>query len=132
MEANHLPRMRFHVDSQLQPAMVRSLLVVAGVLGILKQAWKEFLQDECQVRAAALAYYTIFALPPLLVLLLMVAGVVWDPRDIQQAMETQFAGLVGAEGGRAIHQMIAQADAPGRESVITTILGAAGLLFGAT
>lgn len=76
-------------------------------MGLIKDTVRDFSDDECTVRAAALAYYTIFALPPLLVLLLMVAGLVWDPADVQRALESQFAGLLGADGARQIHEMIA-------------------------
>lgn len=102
------------------------------VLTLLKRAGRDFLDDECPVRAAALAWYTIFAPPPLLVLLLLVAGLVWDPEDIRRAMEGQFASLVGTDGARAIHDMISQADRPGGRGALATILGTAGLLFGAT
>src|SRR3712207_4607836 len=103
-----------------------------GVLGVLKYAAKDFADDECPLRAAALAYYTIFAMPPLLILLIMIAGFVWDPQDVQRAMETQFAGLIGGEGARTIHEMIASADRPGGGNVFKTVLSVAGLLFGAT
>lgn len=84
------------------------------------------------MRAAALAYYTVFALPPLLVLLIMVAGLVWDPEDVRRAMETQFASIVGGEGAKAIHGMITAADRPGGGNVFRTLLAVAGLIFGAT
>jgi membrane protein len=102
------------------------------MLGVLKHAFKDFNEDECPVRAAALAYYTVFALPPLLILLILLAGAIWDPQDVQQALESQFAGLVGEEGGRAIHDMIRQGDRPGSRGVVATVLGVAALLFGAT
>jgi membrane protein len=70
-------------------------------------------------------------MPPLLVLLIMIAGLVLDPQDVQRAMETQFAGLVGSEGAKGIHEMIASADSAGG-GVVRTVLSIAGLLFGAT
>ena len=103
-----------------------------GILGLLKAAFKDFNDDECGVRAAALSYFTIFALPPLLTLLIMVAGLIWDPADVQRALESQFAGLLGSEGAAQIKEMIAQADRPGSGGVFATILSVAGLLFGAT
>lgn len=102
------------------------------MLSILKCAFRDFGDDECPVRAAALAYYTIFALPPLLVLLIMVAGAVWDPQDVQRAMETQFAGLVGQQGASAIHGMIQSADRPGSGGLLASVISIAMLLFGAT
>ena len=103
-----------------------------STLGLLKAAFSDFLEDECGVRAAALAYFTIFALPPLLTLLIMVAGLVWDPADVQRALESQFAGLLGTEGATQIKTMIAEADRPGTGGAFATILSLAGLLFGAT
>lgn len=102
------------------------------MLSILKRAFRDFNDDECPVRAAALAYYTVFALPPLLVLLLMLAGALWDPQDVQRAMESQFASLVGSDGASAIHGMIESADKPGSGGVLATVLSIGMLVFGAT
>lgn len=102
------------------------------MLSIVKSAFRGFRDDECPVRAAALAYYTVFALPPLLILLILVAGTLWDPQDVQRALEGQFAGLLGSEGRSAIQDMIQHADRPGSGGVVATVLGIAGLLFGAT
>jgi membrane protein len=96
----------------------------------LKRILSDFSEDECSVRAAALAYYTVFALPPLLILLTMVVGVFWDPTDVQQALERQFSTLVGDEGGRAIREMLVHAKRPGTGAVAGS-LGVIALLFGA-
>jgi membrane protein len=102
------------------------------VMDVLKGTVTEFNDDECSVRAAALAYYTIFALPPLLVLLLIVAGALWDPADVERVMTTQFAGLLGPDGAGQIEEMLAHADRPGSGGLVATLLGIGGLLFGAT
>lgn len=100
------------------------------MLDFLKRILRDFSDDECPVRAAALAYYTVFALPPLLILLVLVVGVFWDPTDVQRAIESQFSSLIGAEGGRAIREMLARGDRPGSSGILATVLGVAGLLFG--
>ena len=102
------------------------------MVSILKRTFRDFLDDECPVRAAALAYYTVFALPALLVLLLMAAGALWDPRDVQRAMETQFASLVGQQGASAIHGMIQSADSARSGGLLASVLSIGMLLFGAT
>lgn len=102
------------------------------MLSILKRAVRDFGDDECPVRAAALAYYTVFALPPLLVLLLMLAGLLRDPQDVQRAMETQFASLVGREGAATIHGMIQSADRSGSRGFVATVLSIGMLFLGAT
>jgi membrane protein len=97
----------------------------------LKRIIKDFSDDECSVRAAALAYYTVFALPPLLVLITMVVGVFWDPIQVEQSLERQFATLVGEDGGRAIRVMLSRAERPGAGGLVTTVLGVLALTLGA-
>jgi membrane protein len=102
------------------------------VIAVLRTAFKEFLSDDCQVRAAALAYYTVFALPPLLILLIMVAGLVWDPAEVERALGAQFTSLIGTEASETLTEMVRTADKPGTNGALATTLGVLGLLFGAT
>ena len=102
------------------------------MLSILKTAWKEFGKDECGVRAAALSYYTVFALPPMLILLVTLVGRIWDPAEVQRALETQFAGIVGKSGAQQIHQMIEHGVNSAGGGLVGTVLGVLGLLIGAT
>lgn len=97
----------------------------------LKRILNDFSEDECSVRAAALAYYTVFALPPLLVLITLVVGVFWDPVEVEQTLERQFSTLVGEEGGRTIREMLSRAERPGSGGLAATVLGVAALTFGA-
>lgn len=96
----------------------------------LRRILRDFSEDECSVRAAALAYYTIFALPPLLILLTLVVGIFWDPTDVQRSLETQFSSLVGQEAGQAIREMIARGQQTGSGGPLASILGIVALLFG--
>ena len=100
------------------------------MLSFLKRILRDFSEDECSVRAAALAYYTVFALPPLLILLTLVVGLFWDPGEVQRSLETQFSTLVGSDGASAIRDMLDHAKSPGTGPV-ATILGVLALLFGA-
>lgn len=102
-----------------------------GGLAFLRDTLRDFSADECPVRAAALAYSTIFALPPLLILLILLVGTVWDPAEVQRALESQFATLVGGDGARAIHDMLAHARRPGSGGILATVLGVAALFLGA-
>ena len=96
----------------------------------LRRILSDFSEDECSVRAAALAYYTVFALPPLLILLTVVVGAFWDPVEVQRSLETQFSTLVGDDGAKAIRDMLDHAKSPGTGPV-ASILGVVALLFGA-
>jgi membrane protein len=102
------------------------------VIGIIKATFKDFFEDECLTRAAALAYFTIFSLAPLIVLVLWLIGAVWDPTTIREAIEGQFAQMVGPGAAEQIHTMIESANQPGEGDVLAVVLGAAGLLFGAS
>jgi membrane protein len=102
-----------------------------GAFDFLKRILRDFSEDECSVRAAALAYYTVFALPPLLILLTVVVGAFWDPVEVQRALETQFSSLVGDEAGLAIREMLTRAERPGEGGIMATLLGLGALLFGA-
>ena len=53
-----------------------------GVLALLRTTAQEFRDDECPSMAAALAYYTALAMPPLLVMIVSVAGWIWGPEDV--------------------------------------------------
>jgi membrane protein len=99
-------------------------------VAILKDTFSDFMADKAPMRAAALSYYTAFALPPLLILLTMVAGAVWSPDEVARALETQFAGLIGSDGATTVRNMVARGEKS--NGALGSILGFAGLIFGAT
>jgi membrane protein len=102
------------------------------VLQILKNAFKGFGKDECGTRAAALAYSTIFALPPLLIVIVTLAGRIWGPDQVRQAIEGQFSGMIGQGAAGQIHDMVARGQQSKGGGLVGTALGIAGLLIGAT
>jgi membrane protein len=110
---------------------VRSKARSPSLIEVTKAAFKDFGEDKCTLRAAALSYYTIFALPPLLILLIKLAGLVWNPDAVQQALESQFAGMVGTEGAATVRSMISSGNT-NSHGLLASALGLGGLLFGAT
>ena len=102
------------------------------MLDLIKTTFKEFMDDDSPRMAAALSYYTVFSLPPLLILLIMIAGLFFNPADIQGRVVEEFGGAIGSQGAEQIRTMIQQADRPGSGGVLTTILSIAALIFGAT
>lgn len=102
-----------------------------GIVNVIIGAAKDFSKDQCTQRAAALSYATIFALPPLLIVLIALAGAVWSPAEVQRAIEGQFAGLIGGDGARTVRDMVSSGPHAGR-GVLTTVLGIGGLILGAT
>lgn len=102
------------------------------MLKLLKQTATNFVDDRCQTMAAALAYYTAFSLPPLLVLILLVLGSVMDPTDLQGNIEQQLGALMGPKGAEQVQALLQQAQKPITGGVLPTILSVGALLFGAT
>jgi membrane protein len=102
-----------------------------GLAALLKATASDFSRDKCTLRAAALSYSTVFALPPLLILLIKLAGLVWDPQSVQRAIETEFAGLIGVDAAATVGQMMRSGNTA-THSTMTTILGFGGLVLGAT
>ncbi len=102
-----------------------------GLFQILKQSVDGFIEDDCPTMAAALSYYTVFSLPPLLVLLLTILGAVVDPQDIQGTIEMQMRDAMGPGGAEQVRTILMNADRPAG-GALPTALSAVALLLGAT
>ena len=105
---------------------------VKDIWKYIKQTFQEFSDDECTSMAAAIAYYTVFALPPLLVLIVILTGLIFDPGDVKQFISGEMGSLIGTEGGKEIQQMIELATKKATGQGIGAIVGAVVLLMGAT
>lgn len=100
------------------------------VWGLLKQTYSDWSEDKAPRLGAALAYYTIFSLSPLLVVAIAIAGLVFGQEAAQGQIVGQIRGLVGDEGAQAIQDMIRNASRPGA-GIVATVIGAVTLLLGA-
>ncbi|HEX9952629.1 MAG TPA: YihY/virulence factor BrkB family protein [Rubricoccaceae bacterium] len=103
-------------------SQVKSLAVTTG---------KEVVDDDVPSLAAAIAYYTVFSLPPLLVVVVAVAGAVFGAETVREALTGQVGSMVGPDGASAIDGMIASAGNLGT-GIGAKLAGLAALLFGAT
>ncbi len=107
-------------------------LAVRSHLGLLKHAAVDFWNDDCPRMAAALSYYTVFSLPPLLILITAIAGWIWDPEEIRTSIEGQMGSMIGPEAGAQVRGMISHAESEDSTSIWTKIIGVGALIFGAT
>jgi membrane protein len=98
---------------------------------LLKATYNEWSKDKAPRMGAALAYYTIFSLAPLLVIAIAIAGFVFGPEAVQGQIMGQIQGLVGSEAARAVQTMIQSAHKPAN-GVAATVFGLAILLLGAS
>ena len=102
-----------------------------GVLNLIKRSFRDFKDDDCMSAAAALSYYTVFSLPAVLVLLLLVLGAVMDPADVRGGVERQLETLMGPAAGESVRGVLQHAERPGG-GLVPTLLGIGALLLGAT
>ena len=98
-----------------------------NLLKLTYQGWKE---NRASRLAAALAYYTIFSLAPMLVIVIAVAALIWQREAVQESVMNQIGGLVGAQGAEFVSSLLTSASNPA-QGIVATIIGIITLLFGA-
>ncbi|MFG0334838.1 MAG: YihY/virulence factor BrkB family protein [Maioricimonas sp. JB049] len=98
---------------------------------IVKQSASDFSKDDCPMMAAALAYYTAFALPALLVLIVTVAGWFWSADDVTHQVEQQVVSVIGEGGWQQVRSMMNAADEQ-QGSGMAALFGILVLIVGAT
>ncbi|NEU70118.1 YihY/virulence factor BrkB family protein [Spirosoma agri] len=103
----------------------------ASAWNILRDAANGFLDDRCLKLSAALAYYTIFSLAPLLVLMIALAGIFLGEEAIRGQIFGQINGLVGNQAAKQIQDMIKSVGLSGKSST-ALVIGIVTLLIGAT
>lgn len=103
-----------------------------ALVGLLKETAKEWSEDKSSRLAAALAYYTIFSLAPLLIIVIAIAGLVFGQDAAQGEIVGQLQGLLGRDAAQAIQTVLANAGKKSSGGIITTILNVGILIFGAS
>lgn len=101
------------------------------MFGIVKSVFAQFARDKCPRLAAALAYYTVFSLAPLLILITAGVGAVLNSSDVGNRLADQIQQLVGPEAGKQIAKLIESAGAKSGKAT-AGIVSAIALAFGAT
>lgn len=107
--------------------MKKLLLDLPNLLKLTYQGWKEVKASRL---SAALAYYTVFSLPPLLVIVIGITAVFWQREAVQSEIMRQVEGLVGPEGETFVADLLNSASNPA-SGILATLVGVVTLLFGA-
>jgi membrane protein len=68
----------------------------------VKETARSFLDDDCMTLAAALAYYTLFSLPPLLLIIISLVGMAFGRDVVEATIQAQIKGLIGPDVGTQI------------------------------
>lgn len=97
--------------------------------GLLKDTYTEFSEDKAPRLGAALAYYTIFSMAPLLVVVMGIVGIFYAGGN--EALQNQLTNMLGKEGAGAVAQILQNAHQNKSGGIMATIIGTATLLLGA-
>jgi membrane protein len=100
-------------------------------LSLFKQTFTEFNRDKVPRLGAALAYYTIFALAPLLLIVIAIAGLVFGHDAAQDKIFEQLRGVLGSSTAIAVQEMVKAAAKP-KSGTVATVIGIATLVLGAS
>ncbi len=98
---------------------------------LVRTSFKEWSEDKASRLAAAMAYYTIFSIAPLLIITLAIAGWFFDKTAARDQLIAQFSGLIGQEGAEIIQTMLESASKPA-DGLIASIIGIIMLFVGAS
>ncbi len=98
---------------------------------LLKETTSEFIDDNGMKHSAALSYYTIFSLPPLLIIIINIAGYFFGAEAVRGEIFGQINGLVGNDAALQIQEIIKNVKLSGSNAFIT-IFGIIILVIGAS
>lgn len=102
-----------------------------SIWAIIKQSFEDFFSNRVLKLSAALAYYTIFSLPAMLIIIISISEIFYGREAIEGTLYHQIAGLIGSDAALQVQQTI-KGVALSRGSYFATIVGIITLLIGAT
>lgn len=98
---------------------------------LAKESVSAWIEDYAPSMGAALSYYTVFSLAPLLVIVIAVAGLVFGADAAQGEITDQLRRLLGDEGAKSIEELLKSASRPSR-GLTASIIGSLVMIVGAT
>jgi membrane protein len=104
---------------------------LAAAWTLAKTTGNDFMDDNALRLAAALAYYALLSLAPLVVLAIAIAGFAVGDQSARGAIARELGAVVGSEGGQAVETIVRSAQAPAA-GILSTIIGIVVLFFGAS
>jgi membrane protein len=104
---------------------------LSDILGILKTTASEFVVNNSFRHAAALSYYTIFSLPPLLIIVITTASAFYGAEAVTGQIYGQMRGFLGPDSAEFLQNSIAEFTKQ-QKSGVASIIGVGTLIFAAT
>jgi membrane protein len=107
-------------------------MILKKAVAILKDTFSQWLEDQAPTLGAALAYYTVFSLAPLLIIVISISGWVFGKEAAEGQIFEQLRDFMGDEIGRAMEVMVQNASEKPTTGMVATLIGFVTLLFGAS
>ena len=98
---------------------------------LIKGSVLQWIEDEPFSLAAALSYYTLFSVAPLLVIAIAVAGFVFGREAAQNQVVAALQGVIGQESAQAVQDVVENASKQPQTGIVSTVAGVVALIFGA-
>jgi membrane protein len=102
-----------------------------GWAGLCEKAVYRWFDDRAPTMGAAIAYYTVFSLAPILVMVIAVAGLAFGQQAAEGALFGELADLIGPESAVAVQAMLRSASST-RSGILATAVGIGALIIAAT
>lgn len=99
--------------------------------GLIKKAGASWVDDYAPSMGAALSYYTVFSLAPLLVIVIAIAGLVFGQEAARGEVFAQLSGLLGTDAAKTVEELLNAASKPS-QGIPSAVVGVVVLLIGAT
>jgi membrane protein len=104
---------------------------IKDVWTLTKESFSAWSNDYAPSMGAAISYYTLFSIAPLLIIVISVAGLLFGADAVRSGVFDQLHALMGEEGAEAVEEMVTHASEP-TTGGIATIISVIGLAIGAT
>jgi len=101
------------------------------LIRIVRSSFVAWFKDEASSMGAAIAFYTLFSIAPILLIVIGIAGVFLTPETVQEHVLVQMQMLLGNTGAAAVKTLLASARYAGKNA-FSTAVGIVALLVGAT
>jgi membrane protein len=112
-------------------AVAEHAMHIKRFFGLARQAVNAWLDDYAPSMGAAIAFYTVFSLAPLVIIVIAVAGFFWGREAVQGQLFDQINALVGADGAKAVESVVQGAQEP-TQGIVATVISIVVLAVGAT
>ncbi len=113
------------------PKPMSSEYVKPSFFKVLKQSASEFMEDNAMKLSASLSYYTVFAIGPLLLVIISLVGLFVDPTNITENINVQLRGFLGAQSAQTIIDII-KALKENQDAARFGVIGLAALFISAS